>query len=472
MAAPRLSRRTLLRGLGGTALALPWLEAMHTEARAAEPAPRRYLLVFGGMSLGNARVPAPNLLAPPTATYTLTADAQGLADLTSSVSIVSGLRIPVAEPGEPTPLGGRSRAGDSFHTHLNPLLAGVHQLGANTDVRVTSPSSDQIVAAEIGQGTLHASLSLRVQASAYGSDQVERLTPSFRRLGDAVVPVSPYTSPRGLFDVLTSDVVPLDPQAAARREAELRRRRSVLDLVDRRMGGLVDQLGGEDRARLDRHFSELRELEQRLAGTARNEGGTCRLPAAFEDPPFDFAAGWSEEDRRADLFDELVRFAFACDLTRVGAYMLTMWQSQLQAGPMWGIPMAQHTIHHEGTTGELRPIVRWHVDRFAKLLRRLDDTEEEGGSVLDHTAAVWICEGGYGPYLGNQEDFGDWSSHSTDHMVALVAGHAGGLAGGRHVQAAPGLDHPGNVLLTVMQAAGSSATRLGEIEGTLSGLLR
>lgn len=470
MRGPRLTRRTLLRGLGGTAVALPWLEAMEP-AHAADAPPTRYLVFFGGISLGNARIPSPNLLAPPTAAYTLTAQAQALSAFQQDVSIVSGLRIPVQAEGEATPPAGRSRAGDSFHTHLNPLLSGVHQLGADTDVRVTSPSSDQLMAEVLGKDTLHASLSLRVQASPYSGDQAERLTPSFRRVGDAVVPVEAYTSPRRLFDVLTSDVVPSDPVAAARRQAELTRRRSVLDLVDRRMDGVLATLGTADKARVDRHLTELRELELRLAAKPALEGGACRLPTGFEDPALDFAAGWSEEERRADLFDQLVRFAFACDLTRVGAYMLTTWQSQLQMGPLFGIPMSQHTVHHEGTTGELRPIVSWHVTRFAKLLAQLADTEEGTGSVLDHTAALFVVEGGYGPYLGNQEAFGSWSSHSTDNMVVLVAGHAGGLKGGQHVVARPGADHPGNVLLTAMQAAGSTADRLGEVQGTIPELL-
>ena len=52
----RLSRRTVLRGLGGVAVGLPVLECMldnHGEALAQSvPLPKRYAIVFAGQALG------------------------------------------------------------------------------------------------------------------------------------------------------------------------------------------------------------------------------------------------------------------------------------------------------------------------------------------------------------------------------------------------------------------------------------
>ena len=46
---PQLNRRTLLRGLGGTALALPWLEVMEPRraGAAATTMPKRYAVLYG-----------------------------------------------------------------------------------------------------------------------------------------------------------------------------------------------------------------------------------------------------------------------------------------------------------------------------------------------------------------------------------------------------------------------------------------
>ena len=48
---PRMHRRTLLRGLGGTAIALPFLEIMLPKKAAAQQMPKRYAICFGGYSL-------------------------------------------------------------------------------------------------------------------------------------------------------------------------------------------------------------------------------------------------------------------------------------------------------------------------------------------------------------------------------------------------------------------------------------
>ncbi|HSP18207.1 MAG TPA: hypothetical protein VLQ79_01735 [Myxococcaceae bacterium] len=62
----RLSRRTLLRGAGGVAVGLPLLEAMldGRPARAQTAAPRRYLVVFDGQSLGGDGDPLDSDLVP------------------------------------------------------------------------------------------------------------------------------------------------------------------------------------------------------------------------------------------------------------------------------------------------------------------------------------------------------------------------------------------------------------------------
>jgi hypothetical protein len=63
------------------------------------------------------------------------------------------------------------------------------------------------------------------------------------------------------------------------------------------------------------------------------------------------------------------------------------------------------------------------------------------------------------------------SAHSTYNMCMLIAGGAGGLKQGHHVVAPRGLDHPANVLITLMHAVGVPAGQLGEISGAIPALL-
>ncbi len=492
MNAPRLARRTFLRGLGGTAIALPLLEAMIESPRlcqaSTEAAPCRYLVGFGGYSLGTDGDSTPNAYLPTSlgAGYGLTEVLQPLADrgVHERVSVVSGLRIGMptgtVEPGPAERAGG-----DSFHFHPNPLLCGMRQVGGTFGSTVTGPSSDQIVAAAIGADTLFASLTMRAQALYYSvggnfvvDNPTNRDTLSFRTEGDEAFPIAPMVSPRQTFDSLFATFVPDDPAVAAERTKRLALRRSVLDVVDRRMAGVADRLGAADRQRLERHFDELRALEVRLDAPPPTPTAACRMPTdPGEDPalggvptdPFayDVNLGYSGENERADLLIDMLAMAFACDLTRSATLMLTMFQSLMNIEPITGIAEQAHLLNHAGDNGDLGAFQRWHVDKFASLVAKLAALPEGNGSVLDSCALVMLNEGGYGgePYFGDS-----FTSHTTENMVALVAGGAGGLVQGEHIVASPEANHPAQLLLTAMQAVGVNTNVLGEVEGTIASL--
>src|SRR5579872_4537856 len=94
----RLSRRTLLKGIGGITVALPALEAMVPARARAQTvtAPNRFVMMYGGTSQGADGNPP--FVAPSTAgaNYTPT---RALAPLTSmgmqgDVAVISGLKVP------------------------------------------------------------------------------------------------------------------------------------------------------------------------------------------------------------------------------------------------------------------------------------------------------------------------------------------------------------------------------------------
>jgi hypothetical protein len=100
-------------------------------------------------------------------------------------------------------------------------------------------------------------------------------------------------------------------------------------------------------------------------------------------------------------------------------------------------------------------------------LKGLSDTPDlDGRTLIDNTAVVLVFEGGHGydPATGN-----NGSPHSTENMVVLVGGHAGGLnqSGGRHVRAPN--RHPVEVVNTAMAAVGVDGG-LGEVEGQIDAL--
>src|SRR6185312_10623301 len=118
------------------------------------PIPKRYLVCFGGQSLGGDGDPLHNDYVPSTVgpNYDLKSALAPLGPVKSEVSVVSGLSIPTANGGA-VPAGGRR---DDFHvSSLSPLLSGVRSPQNTAAAGVTS---DQLVADAIGGSTVFKSL--------------------------------------------------------------------------------------------------------------------------------------------------------------------------------------------------------------------------------------------------------------------------------------------------------------------------
>jgi hypothetical protein len=484
----RLPRRMFLRGLAGTAVGLPVLDAMlgdHGDAMAGGGAlPRRFLICFGGFALGCDSGPQANNFVPPApgpdyALGAALAPLAGYEGIQSEISVVSGLSIP-CQPvfGDPIPPGGR---GINFHAHTNPLFAGTANLtpypGESHDYRVTNWSADQIVADAIADDTTFKSLQYRAQALFYNSavGPYNRDLMSWRLdENDEPVPMFPVASPRQAFDSLFTGFVPDDPAEAAAKAFELRKRKSILDLVDRRMNGMLDRLGSVDKAKLEAHYDAIRSIEMLLDQLPPDVTGNCEMlrdpgedpalggPFAGDSPDaYDVNVGYSGEDTRVRVLSDLIHMAFTCDLTRSATYMHTMIQSFLNVAQISGHEYALHDMTHGGQTIELNDVMAWHVDQFAYLIAKLRDTPEGTGSLLDNVAACYLIEAGGGYSYENGNAF---TAHSTDNMAMLVAGGAGGLVRGHHVVAPANANHPANVLISAMHAVGVERD-LGDVEG-------
>src|SRR5262245_37228835 len=93
----RLNRRALLRGAGGAALALPALEIMSGGPRsAAAAAPKRFIVCYGGISVGGYSKPHDAVTPTTTGRYETTPGLRAAAELQvkDEVGIVSGLNVP------------------------------------------------------------------------------------------------------------------------------------------------------------------------------------------------------------------------------------------------------------------------------------------------------------------------------------------------------------------------------------------
>jgi Protein of unknown function (DUF1552) len=501
----KLHRRTLLRGLGGAAIGLPLLDCMLGAPRAAgaqaAASPLRYAIVFAGQGIGGdgwardqyvlngQRIQETGHFIVPSATgrnFALTTPLEPLAALRADFSVVSGLRIPFSSTSTEVadiPPGGAFR---DFHGGgAGPLLCGTRSDSAAFNCR--SVTSDQVLAAQHAGQTNVASLVLRAQPSWYlsGSSFSGRQYLSYGPNGTRI---EAQTSPQIAFRSLFAGFAPSDAAEQARFDFNQRAGRSVLDVISAKRERVLARVGAADRMRLQRHFDEIRDLELRL-GAATPTGSGCHLPA---DPGPDSAiggdnagsgsdtigtnTGYSDEQARARLLADLIHMAFVCDLTRVATLQLTVFQSHMNVFALTnalGTPILAdlHEVGHNGdqnNRGQL-PVslcLQWHISHYAYLLDKLKQTPEGDGTLLDHSAIVFMPEAGHGTQLNDAVS--QFQTHSVEDMVLLVAGRAGGLSPGQHIASAGA--HPAQCLLTCMQAAGASATALGEVSGTIPGL--
>jgi hypothetical protein len=483
-----LSRRTLLRGLGGAAIALPFLEAMLPRRANSATAPKRYVYTFAGTSIAGNE--ANGNLVVPAATGPLGPGLpQGMKPINDlgiepHVSIVSGLLIPWGDA--PIPPGGR-RIG--FHaSSLCPLVCGTRSAEDGSEAP-TAETSEFLAAKTLAVDPALQTLTYRVQPAYYrGSNGTggDRGKISARFGPNGLEQVEPITSPKVAWSSLNFQ--PTDPAELEKAQALLARRKSILDLVADDTESLTKRLGAADKIRMQRHLDELRALEKQLEAIQPGEGA-CQPPAdPGQDPPvggaveaeggYDPGGGyasdgaWSNEELRATIMMELVYMALVCDRARTASVMFTQAQCFMNMHPIFGYASDLHEISH-GSMGwadaSMAPVadcVAWHVKHFGGLVKKLSETaDSDGGMLIDNTALILALEGGHG---WDPEQSNERSPHSTENMAIFIAGRAGGLnaGGGKHV-ARPN-DHPVQVINTALHACGVEAD-LGEVPGDMMG---
>jgi hypothetical protein len=479
-------RRRFLRGMGGFAVALPFLEYFSKREAGAGPSqnPKRYIFAFGGSSLG---IDGQDSVAP-TAEGSLldniTRGLQPLGDLgiTDYVSCVSGLEIPYG-PDNAIPVGGRYIAWHASSTC--PLASGMRSQPG--DESLQGPTSDWVVAEHIAPGDPNAVLAYRVQAAFYrGNNDTDgqRGLLSARMNNGNLEEVEPTSSNKSAFNSLISGFIPTDPGEAAAAAFLLKRRKSVIDLVRGDTELLVPKLGKADKIRLERHLDELRALELRVnAVTPPDTPGCQPVDDPGEDPVIGGAvengeqgsggytnanAAYSNEEFRASVMVDLIHMAFACDMRRVANLMFTYSQCFLNMMALFNHPTDLHEMSHYSMGGgqegadAMADGISWHVKHWGNLLHKLELTEDvDGTPMIENTSAILCFEGGWG-YDPEQDAQG--SAHSSENMVVLIGGKAGGLnAGGGKALTRTG-EHPVKVINTAMHAVGVEQD-LGEVSG-------
>jgi hypothetical protein len=441
----KLSRRTVLRGLGAT-LALPLLDAMVPALTAlgkTAAAPVRRFGVFyvpNGMSMPYW---FPKTVGPMSE---LPATLQSLNELKDRVLLMGGL---ADEPANLVKGGGdHARSAGTFLTGVPfKFTAGADVFG--------SVSMDQIAAREMEKETQLASLELGIESNAMigscdgGSSCAYTNTIAWR---NPTTPLPIENDPRAVFERLFGTSGSTDLSA---RLARIKRDRSILDFVSDEAAGLGKSIGFRDKIKLTEYFDSVRDIERRIQ--MAEEQNNRELPVV--DQPTGVPSDYAEH---AKLMMDLLLLAYQTDMTRISTFMLAR-EVSAHSYPEIGVSDSHHPLsHHQDEAAKLErlhKINEYHFRQFAYLVKRLAAMPEgDGGTMLDYTLFL------YGTGIS------DSNTHFHDDLpIALIGGKAAGLKGGRYVRHPKGTPLS-NLHLTILENLGVPAEKFGESTGKLTTL--
>jgi len=435
-----LPRRTFLRGLGATTLALPLLDAMvpalTASTKTAAKTARRLGYFFMPMGADMSRWTPPGSGKLDELSFIL----DSLAPVKDRVSILTNLEVRNAYPGT------HATSNSSFlscarakHTESNDYFLGT--------------TVDQIAAQEIGRGTQLPSLELAMdmmQTVGQSDNGYACVYQNNLSWSSPTTPLPAEAHPRIVFETLFGE-----GGSKADRAAALRKRASLLDFVKDDLTRLERSLGPADRAKVGHYLESVRDVERRIQ---RAEAGVAENPLPDLDRPVGVPASYAEHAR---LMFDLQLLAMQGDVTRVVTFQLARETSN-RTYPETGVSDPHHPLSHHGNDPDkiarMAKINRFHVSLFAGFLQKLAATKEGDGTLLDNSLLL------YGSGMGNP------NVHDHVNLPIIVAGGAAaGMKGGRHLR----FDQPtplANLHLTLLDKAGVRLEKFQDSTGKVDGL--
>ena len=417
----RLNRRTMLRGTGA-AMALPWLDAMKPafgqHARDSKPMPKRFVGVSNGLGFH-----APYFFPEQSGRgYRASRYLQPIDHLRDQFTVISGVSHPEVGGG---------------HKAVPCILTAAPYHGTNFRNTI---SLDQLMAMHLGNQTRFPSLVLSSQGN----------TGTSYTANGSMIPA--LDSPGRLFEQL---FVNENATAKAAQKQRLREGRSIMDVVSDDAKAMQQRLGPGDRDKLDAYFTSVRDLETRLQA---NEAWADKAkPKVKSGPPEPVADNNDTIAMQSAMYDVMF-LALQTDSTR---FITMHTEARGHRIPIDGVTEGYHQLSHHGLNenkiAQLAIIEEAQVAAWGKLLERLHETREGGGTLLDHTMLLLTSN------LGNA------SSHDTRNMPVLFAG--GGFHHGQHLAFDRDRNYPlPNLYTTMLQRLGMEVDAFASATGTMRGI--
>jgi hypothetical protein len=437
-----LPRRTFLRGVMGSAIALPLLDSMIPALTAATNTAANPKTRLAFMYVPHGAVMDKWTPATEGAGFEFTPILKPLEPFRNQLLVVSGLANKAAE-SQGDGGGDHARSAPSFLSGIHPLRTEGEDVRAGTTI-------DQIYAQKMGQDTPLPSLELGTEDTGLVGVCDVGYSCAYMNSISWRTPTQPLPmeiNPRVVFERLFGD-----GSNAADRLTRKQEDRSILDSITGEVAHLQTGLGTRDRGKISDYLDNVREIERRIQMAEKRASLNIDVPETPIGVPDSF-------DEHAKLMYELQVLAFQAEITRVSTFMVARDLSQ-RTFPQIGVPEPHHSVSHHGNNpvmiAKLEKINTYHATLFAYFLERLRATPDGDGNLLDHSMIM------YGSSMSNPNE------HNHFPLPLLVAGGASGkLQGNRHLKF-PERTPMSNLLISLLEKAGIEKDSLGDSTGMLT----
>jgi hypothetical protein len=442
------TRRSFLRGVGGAALALPWLESLGLAAPGKTPAQRLafYYIPIGVVRRGFFPGEANNLIPK--------FGGGNMKELVPPAKIPVGVH---AIPDTPT---------------LKPLDHMKHKVSMITGMDRTFQNGTD-VHAQCASCFLSSAPPYSIKSSAWPldrtldhlvADKIGEATP-FRTLEFSCNSHSDNKESI-YFDNIswygTGHVAPSmrDPRKAYRRlfgTKESQQFRNITDLVLEDAHSLRRELGYADQQKFAEYIDSIRTIEEQIEKLEKMKGALAKV--SFEEPP----ESRLPRGEYIRLMGDLMIVALQTGLTNVATFMVgpERWDTPFLFDGLFDKPTSHHKMSHNQKeySEQLQQLDVYHMQQYVYMLDKMDNIKEsDGSSLLDNTLFT------YGSGLG------DGSTHQYNDLPIIVAGTGGGkVTTGQHIQCADGTPLA-DLWLTQADALGVKLDRFADSAGLVKHL--
>jgi hypothetical protein len=454
------SRRAFLRGSGGVAIALPFLESLSErapQAATAKPVFGLFLCAVEGVVRSSffPDTTGPLTQAGLAAAAKATSALAGHAD---DLLFVSGINWPT------TPL-----TNDAHAEGLCMSLTGRKAVAITGVMNATAsgPSADAYITAHTQPGQEPIALYAGLVKSFDG--------PCLTFLGPQK-PAPVIGNPYDLYAELVGFVGPdgMTPASRATAQQLLQSRKSVHDLVQGELTSLMQhpRLSTADRQKLQLHFDSIRDAEKMMTGMGSDMAAQCST-VGLDVTTLQALQMFRYDSHRTDdmvrLYMSLVAMAFACGYRRAASlqwgdpYDSTIYDVPSNADG-WKFSYISHRLMSDSAIGsdQSNPMAaQAHAEidrvRMTTLAAGLDHFKARG--LADQAFVMWTVNYAEGP------------SHSFKDVPHIIWGNGGGFLKQGQYLSAGGVTNDRLLNTLISAALQDTQTTVTDFGGSAAGML-